>query len=129
MTNRRLLIIDDEVDFAKFVSRVASALGYEVETTTRGEDFKAAVLRVPPDVIILDIVMPQMDGVELIQWLAAQRSAARVIVVTGFNPHYAKMVEVLGIAHGILSITTLVKPIAIIDLQAALMDGERPSPA
>jgi DNA-binding response OmpR family regulator len=126
MTDRRLLIIDDEVDFGKFVSRVASALGYQVEITTRGEDFMAAVLRVPPDVIILDIVMPQMDGVELIRWLAARRSPARIIVVTGFNPHYAKMVAGLGTAHGILSITTLVKPISIADLKVALMDGEKP---
>jgi DNA-binding response OmpR family regulator len=126
MTNRRLLIIDDEVDFAKFVSRVASAVGFEVETTTCGEDFMAAVGRVPPDVIILDIVMPKIDGVELIRWLAERRSQARIIVVTGFNPHYAKMAEDLGTAYGILSITTLTKPIAIIDLKAALMDGEKP---
>jgi len=109
MISPRLLIIDDEIGFAKFVSRVASAIGYEVEITTRGEDFMAAVLRVPPDVIILDIVMPKMDGVELIQWLGARRSPARVIVVTGFNPHYAKMVEDFGTAYGMLPITILVK--------------------
>src|ERR1700685_1409142 len=112
MTNRRLLIIDDEIDFGKFVSRVASALGYAVEITTRGEDFMAAVLRDPPDVIILDVVMPKMDGVELIRWLAEQQSTARIIVVSGFNPHYAQMVEYLGTAQGILSVTTLLKPIA-----------------
>ena len=125
MTNRRLLIIDDEADFGKFVSRVASALGYEVEVTTQSADFMAAVQRAPPDVIILDIVMPGMNGIELIRWLGEQHSAARIIVVTGFNPHYAQMVEGLGIAHGIRSITSLLKPIAIADLKAVLTADEK----
>ncbi len=123
MTNRRLLIIDDEVDFGKFVSRVASSLGYEAEITTRSEDFMAAVLRAPPDVIILDIVMPGMDGVQLIQWLGERKSTARIIIVSGFNSQYAKITGELGTAHGIQSITALVKPIAIAALKAALTDG------
>jgi DNA-binding response OmpR family regulator len=124
MSARRLLVIDDEIDFGRFVSRVASPLGYEVEITTQGKDFKAAVPRFQPDVIVLDIVMPDIDGIELIQWLAARRMAARIVVASGFNPYYAKMAQMLGSVHGKLSITTLLKPIAIADLKAALSYGE-----
>jgi YesN/AraC family two-component response regulator len=79
----------------------------------------------PPDIIVLDIVMPKMDGFELVQWSAAQQSVARIIIVTGCNPHYAKMIQNIGTAHGILSITSLVKPIAITDLKAALAGDKK----
>jgi DNA-binding response OmpR family regulator len=120
VTNQRLLIIDDYISFAKFVSAIASEEGFDVEITTRAEDFMAAVLRTPPDVIVLDILMPGMDGIELIQWLAEQRTKARVIVATGFHPEYATMVRSIGIAKGIDSISILLKPFRIATLKAAL---------
>jgi DNA-binding response OmpR family regulator len=120
MTNRRLLIIDDDVSFAEFVSLVANEEGFDVEITTRATDFMAAVLRAPPDVIVLDIVMPGMDGIDLIQWLAKRRSAARVIVATGFHPDYGNMVKEIGIGLGIASVAILLKPFALAVLKAAL---------
>jgi DNA-binding response OmpR family regulator len=127
MPGQRLLIIDDEVAFAKFVARVASAEGFDVKVTTRSEDFMAAVLSAPPDVIILDMVMPGMDGVELIQWLAKQQSTARVILASGFNPLYAEMAEQLGASLGKLSISILTKPVRVADLRAALLGGAQTS--
>ena len=126
MTKPRLLVIDDEPNFGKFVARVARVLGFDVEVTTCGNDFMAAVPRFQPEVIVLDIVMPDMDGVELIQWLAARGTAARVIISSGFNPQYANMAKILGTASGILSVMTLPKPVALADLQRALMIGQEP---
>jgi DNA-binding response OmpR family regulator len=120
VTNRRLLIIDDYLSFAKFVAGIAREEGFDVEITTRAEDFKAAVLRVPPDLIVLDIFMPLMDGIELIQWLGEQRTKARVIVATGFHMEYANMVRAIGIAKGIDSISILLKPFRVTTLRAAL---------
>jgi DNA-binding response OmpR family regulator len=126
MTNGRLLVIDDEPNFGKFVSRVASALGFDVEVTSCSEDFMAAVPRFQPDVIVLDIVMPKVDGIELIQWLASRGTKARVIVTSGFNPRYAEAAQILGAAAGILSIATLPKPVARADLETALMGEQEP---
>ena len=128
MTKPRLLVIDDEPNFGKFVGRVASALGFEVEITSCGQDFMAAVPRFQPDVIVLDIVMPEVDGVELIQWLAARGTKARVIISSGFNPQYANMAQILGTASGMLSVMTLPKPVALADLQRALTGGQESSP-
>jgi DNA-binding response OmpR family regulator len=125
MTNRRLLVLDDEADLAKFVSRVATTLGYEVEITTHGHDFQAAVLRMEPSVIMLDIVMPDIDGIELIQWLGERQSPARIIMMTGFDPLYATIAERLGSAGKLSSITTLLKPFSIADLTAVLGNGEK----
>lgn len=124
MKARRLLVVDDELDFAKFVARVAGTVGYEVEIATTGKDFEAAVLRGEPDVVVMDIVMPDTDGLMLIQWLAKRHCPARIILVTGFNPQYADAAQMLGTAHGISSITRLFKPISVADLTAALQGGQ-----
>src|ERR1700749_5223526 len=104
MTKPRLLVIDDEPNFSKFVARVAAAQGFEVEVTNCGKDFMAAVPRFQPDLIVLDIVMPDIDGIELIQWLAAQGARRRVIIASGVNPPYADMAQILGNTSGVLSV-------------------------
>jgi CheY-like chemotaxis protein len=73
MHRKRLLIVDDEPRFATFVERVAEPLGYEVEVTNHGRDFQAAYRRKRPDVVVIDMVMPDIDGNELVLWLVEQR--------------------------------------------------------
>lgn len=123
MTGKRLLVIDDEADFAKFVARVASAMKFEVKVTTNAQDFMAAFNRFDPDVIILDIVMPDMDGLELIQWLAQEKCRARIVILSGFNPEFARMGELMATARGILSVTSMTKPVSIADLRNAIEPG------
>jgi len=65
--------------------------------------------------------MPDLDGIELIQWLAEQRTSARIIMAPGCNPRYVKTAEILGTGEGILSVTRLPKPAALADLQEALV--------
>ena len=52
--------------------------------------------------------------------LAAQGAAARVIVTTGYNPQYAKMTGLVGADRGVQLIDTLMKPVRLADLRAAL---------
>jgi DNA-binding response OmpR family regulator len=120
MTEKRLLIIDDEADFGTSVRRVAEGLGFAVEVTTRASDFKAVCQRFDPTVVILDMIMPDVDGNELIKWLASIKSTARIIIVSGFTPLYAKTAESLGKAYGLLSISRLMKPVSVAVLSAAL---------
>jgi DNA-binding response OmpR family regulator len=116
----RLLVVDDQPDFGRLVARVAGEMGYEVQVTTNGDDFMAAFGVFDPDLIVLDVVMPDRDGIELIRWLAGQPCRARIIVATGYNPSYARMTKLIGTALGNLSVTTLSKPTPIATLRAAL---------
>jgi DNA-binding response OmpR family regulator len=117
---QKVLVIDDEESFGKFVGQAVRALGWEVEVTTRARQFMAAVPRFRPDVIVMDMVMPETEGIELIRWLTQEQYRARVIVVTGFNPDYAKMAALMARAEGVLEVTTLVKPVRLAQLQDAL---------
>lgn len=117
---RRLLVVDDEPRFAAFVREAAEGVGMQVETAGNGEEAKAVYRRFDPDVIVLDVVMPVMDGVEFVQWLGQEGCRARLLVVTGFNPHYGRLAEKLGHAKGIGSVTVVNKPVRLHQLLAAI---------
>ena len=87
MSEKRMLLIDDELGFREFVGKVATSAGYEVELTSNAKDFMGLYENFDPTLIVMDMIIPEMDGFELMQWLIAQKCRARVLVVTGYNPH------------------------------------------
>lgn len=116
---RRLLVVDDEPDFADFVKRTAEGIGYDVFALSDPNQFKNTYAEFKPNVIVLDMVMPDIEGIELVQWLAEQNCEARILVVTGYNPYYSKMALGLGEVRG-LQVETHQKPISLAALRAAL---------
>ena len=120
MANRRLLVVDDEPGFVKLVERVAVEMEFDVTATTRGSQFRELHDSILPDVIVLDIVMPEVDGIELVQWLAERGTRAAVILVTGYNPSYAEAAKILADVKGLVSVRTYTKPVSIKDLRQAL---------
>jgi CheY-like chemotaxis protein len=120
MSERRLLVVDDEPDFAEFVSNAAGELGYKTQVCTQPKEFRRIYTEFMPTHIVLDVVMPEIDGIEIMQWLADQRSTAKVVVTTGYNPQYAKMAGLVGADRGLQAVKTLTKPVRLADLRAAL---------
>jgi CheY-like chemotaxis protein len=116
----RLLICDDEPAFGRFVKAVAEELGYAVRVTTEGAAFMEAYGSFQPTTIVLDMIMPGMDGNELVLWLAQQQSTARLIIITGYTPDYAAHAKVLAEYKGLRPVTTLHKPVDISTLRAVL---------
>ncbi len=117
MTERRMLVIDDEPDIAEFIGQVGEGLGYDVRVTSDVESFKAAFDGYSPDVVVLDVVMPEIDGIELVKYLAANGCAARILVISGYAQRYLDSTKVLGEAFGLQSITAMSKPIELPKLE------------
>jgi DNA-binding response OmpR family regulator len=63
-TRRRILVVDDDPRLLHIVSLYLGIEGYEVIQASNGEDGLKAVNESPPDLVIMDIMMPGMDGVE-----------------------------------------------------------------
>jgi DNA-binding NtrC family response regulator len=91
-----------------------------VEVTTHGRDFQRAYERETPDVVIVDMVMPDIDGNELILWLVEKGCEADVLIITGYSPDYAVNARILGEFKGLQSVTTLSKPVTVARLREAL---------
>ncbi len=120
MNSKRLLAIDDEPDFMEIVRTVAEGLGYEVKITDKADEFAEIYESFDPNVIVLDLVMPEVDGVELAHWLAHEKSQAKIIFITGHNPRYADAAQDLADKGDLVSVTTLSKPVSLAVLREAL---------
>ncbi|MGE4219519.1 MAG: EAL domain-containing protein [Alphaproteobacteria bacterium] len=111
MALERILIIDDEAEIGRFVARVAGRCGYRPVATTDVEEFRQHVRNWQPTHIVLDLHMPEADGVELLRFLAAERSQARIIIASGFDPKVIDSARQLGIERGLSIVATVQKPI------------------
>lgn len=120
MDGKRLLIVDDEPLNGEFIAAVASALGYQISLATAGREFQELYARCHPTKIVLDIIMPDIDGFDLVHWLAEQRCRAEIVVVTRLDPSHTTLLEKLAAAHGLQQIVTLRKPLHIDQLHAVL---------
>lgn len=67
----RILLVDDETDILEFVSYNLLKEGYEVDTATDGKAAVEKALRFRPHLILLDVMMPEMDGIETCQQIRA----------------------------------------------------------
>ncbi len=124
MRERRLLICDDEPAFGRFVRTVAEGMGYRVQVTANGRAFIAAYAPFQPTTVVLDMIMPEMDGHQIVDWLARRRSRARIIIITGFTPDFANPTKMLADHKGLRPVITLKKPLQLADLRAVLADED-----
>ena len=77
----RILVVDDAVDNVEILRRRLSALGYEVMAATDGEEALAKVHECLPDLILLDIMMPKIDGLEVVKQLKSDKSLPFIPVI------------------------------------------------
>jgi CheY-like chemotaxis protein len=94
---RRLLYVDDEADLRSLVQMHLSLEGYEVETAADGDSAIQMLKDQPYDIVLLDVYMPKMNGLQVLQYLKRSNTTARLIVLTGSdNPYIAKECARLG---------------------------------
>jgi len=114
------MVCDDEPAICAFIEEVAKGLGYSVCQVTRPMDFNDAFLAQKPDIVVLDIVMPERDGIEIVLWLANQGYDGRVLLISGYDPQHAHNALLLAQCRGLDIVTTLRKPVPLRLLREAL---------
>jgi two-component system cell cycle response regulator len=77
----RILVVDDEAINLKLVSRLLEMEGYEVITARSGEDALRLIEQTPPDMALLDVRMPDMEGYELCRRLRQNPLTAGIPIV------------------------------------------------
>lgn len=82
MSKPKVLIAEDEVDVLEYLNSYIPLLGYEVETAQDGVETLAKVNAFHPQLLMLDIVMPKMDGVAVLKELRRHHKALIVLVAT-----------------------------------------------
>jgi two-component system response regulator MprA len=78
----RLLIVDDDPDVRDSVGRALRRAGYSVAAVGNGSDAVASVARSPVDLIVLDVLMPAVDGLDVCRMLRSRGDATPVLMLT-----------------------------------------------
>lgn len=78
-----LLVVDDDPHITELLRRILAYEGYSVATATSGDEALARTLERPPNLIILDILMPGLDGLEVTRRLRAAGDNVPVLMLTG----------------------------------------------
>jgi DNA-binding response OmpR family regulator len=77
----RILVADDEADVRDLVVYRLSRSGYEVVAAADGDEALRLALEEPPDLAVLDVMMPRIDGFELTRRLRAEPATSRVPII------------------------------------------------
>lgn len=77
----RILIADDEPNIVLALEYLMKNEGYEVQTVTDGEDALRAIEKSRPDLILLDIMMPNLDGYEVCQRIRSDPSMKDIVII------------------------------------------------
>jgi CheY-like chemotaxis protein len=115
----RILVIEDNLDLRDYLRLALETQGYQVLTARNGEEALGYLNGHPVDVVLTDIFMPEMDGIETIAALRKLFPDIRVIAMSG-RPG----VDYLAVARELGVTRTLRKPFDIEELLAALGEGE-----
>jgi len=93
----RILVVDDELDLLHLMKRILEGAGYEVITAERGTDCLLLVQREQPDLILLDVRLPDMDGYQILERLKSDQTTHHipVVMLTSLNqgPDFQKALE------------------------------------
>ncbi|HEX2881712.1 MAG TPA: response regulator, partial [Polyangiaceae bacterium] len=82
---RRVLVVDDEENIRVVLRTLLRRHGYEVETAASGDEALAMVESFGPDVVLTDVRMPKMGGLDLLSTLKAKGSEATLIVMSAYG--------------------------------------------
>ncbi|GIK97719.1 MAG: DNA-binding response regulator [Alphaproteobacteria bacterium] len=122
----RILIVEDEAPLTELLRYNLAAEGYEVETAMRGDEAEIRLKETPPDLVVLDWMLPGMSGIELCRRLRARTETERLPIIM-LTARGEESERVRGLATG--ADDYIVKPFSVPELLArirALLRRARP---
>ncbi|MER2519689.1 MAG: EAL domain-containing response regulator [Bdellovibrionales bacterium] len=109
----RMLVIDDEEDICELICELGERHGLEVRTISAPEKTVSTLEEFHPDLVVLDLMMPGTDGVELLRLLAEHAKNAQVCLISGSDTRVLNSARRLGSAHGLEVVAAMEKPLSM----------------
>lgn len=101
----KLLIIEDEQILREAYKLILSKEGYEVYEAADGDEGLTQLADVRPDIVLLDIIMPKMDGIEFVKQarLKKDHPQAKVVIFSNLSDHNRlQKIRKFGVKHNVL---------------------------
>ena len=96
-----LFVVDDEPEIGPLVKLFAENEGFSARAFSTVDYLKKEWSAGPPDVLVLDIVMPDQDGIDLINWLVYRNWQSSLVLMSGRDRLYLDMARKLAVAAGL----------------------------
>jgi two-component system response regulator MprA len=125
---KKLLVIDDEKSITTIIDKIASGLGYRVKTSNDPATALADLAVFQPDILMLDIVMPNLDGIDILRQVLAAGVAIRIIIMTGFGSSFLRLGQAIADFHDHPPVAKLAKPFRRVDVVALLTAEQHDHP-
>ena len=119
-----LLAIDDDPHMGDIVRAIAREAGFAATVTAQANAFKQALTELQPDVIVLDLQMPGVDGVQMLRYLADQSVKAAILLASGMDVRTIAAAEQYGKSRNLRMLGALQKPFSPEELLARLATAE-----
>ena len=116
-----LLVLDDDPAIAEVVRAIGERAGFRAVVTTAPTAFVEAYGVHRPDVVVLDLQMPDMDGIEMLRVLGDVRAEAAIVLLTGMDSRTVSSAEHYGLSRGLNVVAGLQKPFLPDELQEKLV--------
>lgn len=120
MNKMQILIVDDEVEFASTLVERLALRGIEARSANRGADALVLIEKKIPDVIILDLKMPDLSGLELLSRIKSIDPTIEIIILTG---HGSATAGIAGMEQG--AFDYMMKPVDLTTLLGKIEQAYR----
>lgn len=118
-----LIVLDDDPDQAALVADTAALVGFEARIAKLGEAFWNTPGLFDAAVIVLDVVMPKVDGTAVLRGLAARHNRAKIVLVSGYQGLYLDVATQVARVNKLAILGILSKPYTLEQLEALLQQG------
>ncbi|HXS77053.1 MAG TPA: response regulator [Terracidiphilus sp.] len=125
MGGRKILIVEDEKVVADTLGQILGADGYEIRVVYSAEDAVTLIATWPPDLAILDVMLPRMNGIELAVILKENFSRCHVLLFSGQPSVEGLMQKAKNEGHEFEIMAKPVHPSVMLDTISTLLCAER----
>ncbi|MFA5490606.1 MAG: response regulator, partial [Candidimonas sp.] len=121
------MVIDDDDLVGQLVVEAAQQVGFSALAVQDFEALKVQVDAAEPDVMVLDLVLPNVDGIQVLRFLADRGCKSKIWLLSGFDPKVVQTAERLGVSLGLNIVGALNKPVSVTTLKDELRKHLRES--
>lgn len=119
-----ILILDDEPEIGLFLGRIAATVGFTSESVSSYDEFQAKLNEFSPTCVMMDLQMPDVDGIEILRFLAKTGCQSDIVIMSGFDHKVIDSARQLGQERGLRITDTIQKPFRA-DHVISILEGLR----